>query len=104
MRFVPWYPLTEAAAHTPRGPGLFQIRIADGLVDYPTGKSAMIHYGAASDLHRAVSEFATGHAGKNWLCRHSEAIPDEGDRPQRLLASLLLQFERRFGSPPMLPP
>jgi hypothetical protein len=104
MRFVPWYPLSEASAHAPSTPGLFQVRIASGLIDYPTGKSAMIHYGAARDVRRAVIEFAARHPERDWLCRHSaEMTAGEIERPESTLDNLLLQFQRRFGAPPTLP-
>ena len=71
MKFGRWYPLAEAAAHAPAGPGVFQIRIADGLLDYPRGKSAMLHYQAAADVRAAASAFADRHGHRAWLCRHT---------------------------------
>jgi hypothetical protein len=104
MRFCPWYPLSSAAAFAPATPGVYQVKIASGLIDYPTGRSAMIHYGAARDVRSAVSELAAVHRDRGWLCRHSdEMTAAEAEHPERTLADLLGQFERRFGSPPVLP-
>lgn len=105
MRFVPWYPLSEAEAHAPRAPGVFQVRVEAGLVEYPTGRSAMIHYGAAADVRRAVAELAAAHPGAPWLCRHAvELTPRESADPEAALAVLLDRFRRRFGMPPTFPP
>ena len=105
MRFVSWYPLATAGEHAPPRAGVFQIRVASGLLDYPTGKSAMIYYACAPDLAAAVREFSASHTGRDWLCRHSDEMsPAELAHPERVLSNLLDQFERRFGSPPTLPP
>jgi hypothetical protein len=105
MRFCPWYPLSESPALAPAGPGVFQMRIRSGLIDYPTGKSAMIHYGASRDVRAAVAELAARHSDRDWLCRHSDDMTTaETSDPDRALATLVLQFERRFGAPPTFPP
>ena len=101
MTFGPWYPLPEAAAHAPARPGVYQVRLAQGLLDYPTGKSAMVHYGwSETDLRAEVLAFAAGGAGvaAMLLCRHVE----EG-YPRAAHDRLREQFIRRFGSPPRLP-
>ena len=99
MRFGNWYPLSAAGAHAPEHAGVYQLRIPDGLIAYPNGKSAMIHYGVSSNLRRAVTELCDRHAGPDWLCRHTVVADD----PQALLATLLERFEQRFGAPPTLP-
>ena len=97
MRFCPWYPLAEAEAHAPAGEGVLQLRLADGLLDYPRGKSAMIHYEHAADLRAAAVRLARRHAGRGVLCRHLEP----GDEPPaQVHARVLGEFVRRFGSPP----
>lgn len=105
MNFCPWYPLALVHAHTPPAPGVFQVRIPRGLIDYPGGKSAMIHYDRADDLHRAAQLFAQAHPGTDWLCRHSVAM---SAREQHLgleaaFALLMEGFVRRFGARPRLP-
>jgi hypothetical protein len=44
VRFGPWYPLAEAGAQAPPAETVLQLRLAEGLVDYPRGKSAMARY------------------------------------------------------------
>lgn len=100
MRFCPWYPLADAAAHAPSSRGVLQIRVADGLLDYPTGKSAMLHYELADDVRAAAlarSELLAARPGL--LCRHTielSATEDLGAFHERLLRD----FRARFGAPP----
>ncbi len=101
MRFGRWHRLDQAAAEAPAGPGVFQLKIASGLIDYPTGKSAMIQYGAARDLRRAVADIARDNPGRDWLCRFSEDLSArEAADPDGIVAGLLAQFRRRFGALP----
>jgi hypothetical protein len=105
MSFGRWYPLDQAAAHAPAGPGVYQVRLAQGLLSYPTGRSAMIQYGAATDVRAAVAELARAHAGREWLCRFAD---EAGARaaaktPDAMLAELVSAFRRRFGAPPGFP-
>lgn len=101
MRFGRWHRLDEAAAAAPAGPGVFQVKVAHGLIDYPTGKSAMIRYGAARDLRRAATELAREHPGRDWLCRFSEEMTArEAADPDAIVAELLASFRRRFGAAP----
>lgn len=101
MRFGRWHRLDEAAAAAPPGPGVYQVRVASGLLDYPTGKSAMIRYGAARDLRAAASELARAHPGRDWLCRFSEEMSArEAADPDAIVAELVAAFRRRFGAPP----
>ncbi len=105
MGFGRWYPLGEAEAHAPSGPGVFQVRLAHGLLAYPTGRSAMIHYGAAADLRQAVAELAREHAGREWLCRFADeaSAGAAASAPDAMLAELVTAFRRRFGAPPGFP-
>ncbi len=99
-RFCRWYPLADAATSAPNRPGVFQVRVADGLLDYPRGKSAMIAYRAAPDVRAAAADFAAEHPEEPWLCRHLEEAPRD---PAGVLEDLKARFRRRFGSPPRLP-
>lgn len=105
MSFGRWYPLEEAAANAPAGPGVLQVRLARGLIDYPTGKSAMIHYAAADDLRQASAELARAHPGREWLCRFADSAPGTGAArgADAMLTELVTSFRRRFGAPPGLP-
>jgi hypothetical protein len=103
MRFCPWYPLEQAAEHAPVAEGVLQLRLADGLLDYPRGKSAMVHYEHALDVRAAATALATTYAGPPLLCRHLEI---EGEEQVDLIAfhaKVREEFVRRFGSPPAFP-
>lgn len=100
MRFCPWYPLDDAAAHAPAVEGVLQLRIADGLIDYPRGKSAMVAYAHAGDVRAAAIALAARHAGRGLLCRHLEADGGELVDAAAAYARLLGEFERRFGARP----
>lgn len=108
MRFGRWYPLAEAATCAPHAPGVFQVRIAGGLLDYPRGKSAMVSYQAADDVAAAAAALAAGpqahRAGGELLCRHAEELSErERADPDAAVATLVEQFRRRFGAPPSFP-
>ena len=99
MRFGPWYPLAEAAAHAPPEPGVLQLRLADGLVEYPRGKSAMVWYEHAPNVRDAAAALAARFAGQPLLCRHLIEIDDAVDLAA-FHAKLREDFIRRFGEPP----
>jgi hypothetical protein len=105
VRFGPWYRLADAARHAPAGPGVFQVRLEDGLVDYPTGKSAMVHYAAADDLLAATTAFAAAHADRSWLCRHTIEMTaaDQATAPAHC-DRLVRDFTARFGVAPRFEP
>jgi hypothetical protein len=103
MRFCPWYPLAEAAAHAPSGEGVLQLRIVEGLLDYPRGKSAMVHYEHARDVRAAALALAARHAGRGLLCRHLEIEPGDAVDFVAIYAKLHDEFVRRFGAAPEAP-
>ena len=104
MRFCPWYPLAEADQHAPPERGLFQVRVANGLRDYPTGKSAMVHYQLVDDVRVAVARFAAAHPATGWLCRHAiELGPRDVVELDAFFERLLRDFRARFGAPPSVP-
>ena len=103
MRFCPWYPLADAAQHAPDREGVLQIRVAEGLLDYPTGKSAMVHYEHAPDVRACATAVAASHQGEALLCRHLEIEGGEDVDLAAFHAKVLGEFERRFGSPPVFP-
>jgi hypothetical protein len=100
VRFCPWYPLADAAAQAPAREGVFQLRVAAGLLDYPRGKSAMVHYEHAPDVRAAATGLAVEHAGRGLLCRHLEIEPGETVDLAAFHAKVREEFIRRFGSPP----
>ena len=97
VTFCPWYPLAEAADRAPAAEGVLQLRVREGLLDYPRGKSAMVHYEHARDVRAAAIALGARHAGEPLLCRHAE-----GDTA--LFAKLHGEFVRRFGAPPRVAP
>ena len=106
MRFCPWYPLAAAAAHAPAGAGVLQLRLAHGLVDYPSGKSAMVHYEHAADARARAGELAAALAGRDLLCRHLEREPGDAGATDwaAFHAKVRAEFVRRFGAEPAVPP
>ena len=99
MRFGPWYPLADARDLAPAAEGVLQLRLASGLLDYPRGKSAMVHYAHAEDVRAAAMAWAAAHGAEGIVCRHLI----EGDGATALAAScakLVGEFVRRFGAAP----
>jgi hypothetical protein len=105
--FSPWIDLEDPAAlgAVPAEAGLVQVRVAEGLVTYPRGKSAMIWYGAERDLRASLQEASSrivaaareaGIEGPLWVRTRRVAIPEPA------LARLLERFTARFGTPPRL--
>ena len=103
MRFCPWYPLADAAAHAPATEGVLQLRVAEGLLEYPTGKSAMVHYEHAEDVRARATALAAAHPEAGLLCRHLEIEGDERVDLAAFHAKVREEFVRRFGSPPSFP-
>lgn len=101
MRFGLWYPLAEAADHAPAEPGILQLRLASGLLDYPRGKSAMVHYAYEADTRAAALALAAAHA-TGFVCRHLIEFPDATELGT-FYAKLRDEFVRRFGAPPAFP-
>jgi hypothetical protein len=102
MRFGPWYPLAEARDLAPAAEGVLQLRLASGLIDYPRGKSAMVHYAHAADVRAAAVAWAAAHGADGIVCRH--LIEGDGaTAPAALYAKVTEEFVRRFGTLPGLP-
>jgi hypothetical protein len=104
VRFGLWYPLSSAGDHAPAETGILQLRLAKGLIDYPKGKSAMVHYAKVENTRAAALALASAHADsvEGLVCRHLIEIP-EAMELGTFYAKLLGEFERRFGSPPVFP-
>jgi hypothetical protein len=101
MRFGPWYPLADARDLAPAAEGVLQLRLASGLLDYPRGKSAMVHYEHAADVRAAALAWAAAHGADGIVCRHLIELEDAA--APALYAKVVDEFVRRFGSPPRLP-
>ncbi|HET7504572.1 MAG TPA: hypothetical protein VFK02_26300 [Kofleriaceae bacterium] len=102
MRFGPWYPLAEARDRAPADEGVLQLRLASGLLDYPRGKSAMVHYAHAPDLRAAAVAWAAAHGADGIVCRHLIEAEPATDLAA-FCAKLFDEFVRRFGESPRLP-
>jgi hypothetical protein len=101
VRFCPWYPLREAERRTPAAANVLQLRIASGLLTYPQGKSAMVHYQHASDARAAATALAARWADRELWCRHLIEIEDaSADQLAAYCAKLTADFDRRFGAAP----
>ena len=101
MRFGPWYPLGDARDLAPAAEGVLQLRLASGLLDYPRGKSAMVHYEHAANVRAAAVAWAAAHGDDGIVCRHlieTNATTDHA----AFCAKLSDEFVRRFGAPPRL--
>jgi hypothetical protein len=57
MRYSDWIPLDKIVENTPAKPGLFQVRVREGLLTYPQGRSAMFYYGYARNLRSGLTKF-----------------------------------------------
>lgn len=99
MRFGPWYPLADARDRAPAAEGVLQLRLASGLLDYPRGRSAMVHYAHADDVRAAAVAWAAAHGAEGIVCRH--LIEGDGaTAPAVLCAKFVDEFVRRFGAAP----
>jgi hypothetical protein len=108
LQFSPWHPLTRAGIkeHAPTRPAAVQIRRADGLVDYPSGRSsAMVCYFYASDdARQSIEELFDDELdqpgvrcqGPLWF-RYIEG----GERVLDHLKKLLHKFHTHFGAMPL---
>jgi hypothetical protein len=94
MTFGRWQKL--AAATVPRRRGVLQARLAHEILDYPSGKSAMVYYDADEDLSAALARLgAVVPPGADVLVRFAECAD-----PAAELARKRDEFTRRFGAPP----
>ena len=106
MRFCHWYAARDIATETPQDSGILQVRQSHGLVDYPGGKSAMVHYACAENMRSEAEAFVAQHvqASQGWWFRHStEWSPAERARTDRIFRDLVERFQARFGTVPTLP-
>ncbi len=99
MSFGRWIALAHAAA--PAGPGALEARLgegAQGLIEYPSGKSAMVYYDADhAEVSSALNRLKTvAKDSKDVFVRFStESNATNG------LARRLKAFEDRFGAKPL---
>ncbi len=89
----------EPSAPAPDGPAFVQVKVLGTLIDYPTGRSAMLWYGAGPSAHALV---ATGLEASRPI---AGALPLRwrylsDDHAERALDALAERFVRRFGALP----
>lgn len=103
QQFSTWFELTKESVdtHAPEGPAALQVRRAQGLVDYPTGKSAMVWYGYASTNARDVLNSVLAGALANGEEQHEFRWIEGSDQARETLEVVWAKFQRRFGSPPI---
>lgn len=108
LQFTSWHPLTRESVEreAPEGPAAVQVRVEEGLVDYPSGRaSAMVCYFYASDdARRTLEELfedeldqpgARGHGPL--MFRHIAG----GERVYAHIKKLLHKFFTHFGAMPL---
>lgn len=103
VHFGVWHPISEATTAAPEAAGVLQTR-AEGVMDYRSGRSAMVLY-ACTDAGETLRGFVAGRgareldraisAGARWI--RFAPTPN----PRRELDRLLEGFVERFGSPPI---
>lgn len=95
----------DRPAALPRGAGVFQLRVTQGLLSYPRGRSAMVAYGAGLDAGAALQELLHGPIGERarrlgpLLCRF--AAPDPHSTASEHLRRLHERFVAQFGTLPL---
>lgn len=106
QHFSSWYPLTEEGVdeQAPEGPAALQIKRADGLVDYPSGKSAMLCYfhagdSAAEALRKRFDDEIESPGVRGFGELRFRYI-EGGEAAKETLADVLFKFVKNFGEPP----
>jgi hypothetical protein len=102
VKFGPWYRLDQVGDLAPAGENVLQLRLEHGLLDYPRGKSAMVHYEHATDTRASALALAAAHGGEPLVCRHLIEIDEPVDLGA-FYAKLRGEFQRRFGAAPAFP-
>jgi len=105
-QFSSWYPLTDegVAGHAPEGAAAFQIKRADGLIDYPGGKSAMLCYFYAGDRGADALRERFGDEidspGSRGFGELRFRYIEGGEEAKETLGDVLFKFVKNFGEPP----
>lgn len=68
----PWIPLTPEAIEATLSDvtGLYEVKVDGKLVDYPSGRSAMVYYGRTDAEHPSLRQLAID----DWFSPEKEAI------------------------------
>lgn len=105
QQFSSWFPLTDdgIAEHAPSGPAAIQVKRADGLVDYDSGKSAMLCYFHADQAAQALRERFDDELDSPGTRGYGELLfryLEGTDLAKETLADVLFRFVQNFGRPP----
>lgn len=102
VNFGTWHELIHAPLVAPSTPGVLQARAQD-VRSYPTGKSAMVFYGACDDSE-GLRGFVTGRGAPDLDRAAAEGARfvrfGATEHPRAQLDRLLEQFLARFGALP----
>ena len=100
--FTDWESPAVAASAAPRRPGLFQVRVRDGMVDYPRGRSQLIIFCRADELAGGILAFRKQILSK-WEQTEEQVLVrwlhDEESISRH--EAVLRDFESEFGSAPI---
>ncbi len=101
-RFTDWETPVVAARAAPQRPGLFQVKVRDGMVDYPRGRSPLIFSCRADQLAGGISAFREKILPK-WEQSEEQVLvrwlPDEDSISRHEI--VLRDFETEYGSQPI---
>lgn len=106
--FTNWQRLTQESVeqHAPDGPAALQVKRVGGLVDYPSGKSAMLWYGYASEnagatLTEHFEDELRQPGTRGYGTLRFRYIPG-GQQARETLMKVWHKFVSKFGRPPLL--
>lgn len=104
-QFSSWYPLTESGVreHAPEEAAALQVRRAEGLVDYPEGRSAMLFYyhtskNAAVLLRREFADELEEPGVRGYGPLEFRYLT--GDQSREVMEDVLGRFLSSFEAPP----
>jgi len=101
-RFTEWETPVVAARVAPPRPGLFQVRVRDGMVQYPRGSTPLIFSCRADELAGGISAFRETILPM-WEQDEEQVmvrwLPDEDSFSRH--EAVLRDFETEYGSPPI---
>jgi len=100
IEFSPWFDVGQLSLDgLPRRSFVYQIKTASRLVDYPSGRSAMLFYGAelGDDALPGAIQSVQENFPQDELRFRFRPVQDASQE----VARLMTRFEKRFGSLPM---
>ncbi len=100
MRYGNWIEAGSKELTIPKEAGLFQLRVAQCLLKYPKGRSAMFYYGYATNLQTGILQFE-----QNILPQLQTTSPlllrwMVTDNTEAVFKKQMHRFQTKFGSLP----